>query len=75
MTSKKIRNRLGDNRADGEHDATSLLEKFEGQRVFNVFGVFDWEANPGYLVAFNTEGTNQGSLSNQVRPYYRGLIC
>jgi len=51
------------------------LGNFKGQRVFNVFGVFDWEANPGYLVAFYAEGTNQGSLTNLVRPYYRGLIC
>jgi hypothetical protein len=29
------------------------------------FGVFDWEANPGYLVAFNAEGTNQGSVLNK----------
>jgi hypothetical protein len=39
--------------------------KFEGQLVFKVFGVFDWEAIPGYSVAFNEEGTNQGSVHLQ----------
>ena len=65
MTSKKVRNRLSAHRADGEYDTASYSQKFEGQRVFNVFGVFDWEANPGYLVAFYAEGTNQGSVSNK----------
>jgi hypothetical protein len=75
MTSKKVRSRLSDHRADGEHNTASPLGNFKGQRVFKVFGVFDWEANPGYLVAFYAEGTNQGSVTNLVRPYYRGLIC
>jgi hypothetical protein len=75
MTSQKVRNRPSDGRADREYGTASPLGDFKGQRVFNVFGVFDWEANPGYLVAFNAEATNQGSVSNLVRPYYRGLIC
>jgi hypothetical protein len=75
MTSKKVRSRLGDIAQTGNMALPPPLINLKGQRVFKVFGVFDWEANPGYLVAFYAEGTNQGSATNLVRPYYRGLIC